>query len=107
MGFLRKASADRSTMRCTHRHRVFRAILTVRPIIRDGTQSGFMGMTHPLEEPGKAPVARLWLPSLRAPEGGWGSPPALIPSNAGMILATIATGGLLLAGLLVEGLVFP
>ncbi len=45
----------------------FRAILTVRPIIRDGTQVGFMGMTHPLEEPGKVPIARLWLQSLRAP----------------------------------------
>ena len=45
----------------------FRAILTVRPMFRDGQQVGFMGMTRPLEEPGKAPVARLWLQSLRAP----------------------------------------
>ncbi len=34
----------------------FRAVLTVRPMVRDGTQVGFMGMTRPLEEPGKPPV---------------------------------------------------
>jgi len=45
----------------------FRAILTVRPVVRDGKQVGFMGMTRPLEEPGKPPVAKLWLQSLRAP----------------------------------------
>ncbi len=45
----------------------FRAVLTVRPLIRDGQQVGFMGMTRPLEEPGRPPVARLWLQSLRAP----------------------------------------
>ena len=45
----------------------FRAILTVRPMIEDGTQVGFMGMTHPLEEPGPPPVAKLWAQSLRAP----------------------------------------
>lgn len=45
----------------------FRAILTVRPMIRDGKQVGFMGMTHPLTEPGRPPVAKLWLRSLRAP----------------------------------------
>lgn len=45
----------------------FRAILTVRPMVRDGEQVGFMGMTRPLEEPGKPPVAKLWLQSLRAP----------------------------------------
>lgn len=45
----------------------FPAILTVRPMVRDGTQVGFMGMTRPLEEPGKPPVAKLWLQSLRAP----------------------------------------
>lgn len=27
----------------------FRAILTVRPVIRDGKQVGYMGFTHPLE----------------------------------------------------------
>src|SRR5467141_3733445 len=31
----------------------FRARLTVRPIIENGTQIGFMGMTHPLEAPTK------------------------------------------------------
>ncbi len=45
----------------------FRAILTVRPMMRDGTQVGFMGMTRPLTEPGRPPVAKLWLQSLRAP----------------------------------------
>ena len=45
----------------------FRAVLTVRPMIEDGRQVGFMGMTHPLEAPGKVPVARLWFQALRAP----------------------------------------
>lgn len=45
----------------------FRARLTVRPLIRDGTQVGFMGMTHPRGPPGSVPVGRLWLRSLRAP----------------------------------------
>ncbi len=45
----------------------FRAVLTVRPVVRDGKPVGFMGMTRPLEEPGKPPVARLWLQALRAP----------------------------------------
>ncbi len=45
----------------------FRAVLTVRPILRDGVQVGFMGMARPLEEPGKPPVAKLWLQALRAP----------------------------------------
>ncbi len=45
----------------------FRAILTVRPMVREGAQVGYMGMTRPLEEPGKPPVAKLWLESLRAP----------------------------------------
>ncbi len=31
----------------------FRARLTVRPMIEDGKQIGFMGMTHPLEPPMK------------------------------------------------------
>jgi len=31
----------------------FRAILTVRPMIEEGKQIGFMGMTHPLEAPRK------------------------------------------------------
>jgi len=34
-----------------------------------------------------------------------GDPHALIPSNAGMILATIVTGILIAVGLVVEGLV--
>jgi len=45
----------------------FRAILTVRPMVRDGRQVGYMGMTRPLEDPGKPPVAKLWLQALRAP----------------------------------------
>ena len=45
----------------------FRAILTVRPILRDGQQVGFMGMTHPLGPPTKVPRARLWFQALRAP----------------------------------------
>ena len=45
----------------------FRAVLTVRPMVRDGKQVGYMGMTRPLEEPGGPPVARLWFQSLRAP----------------------------------------
>ena len=34
-------------------------------------------------------------------------PHALIPSNAGMILTTVVTGALLLAGLAIEAFVFP
>jgi 1,4-dihydroxy-2-naphthoate octaprenyltransferase len=45
----------------------FPARLTVRPIIRDGKQVGFMGMTHPLGPAGAVPVGRLWLQALRAP----------------------------------------
>ncbi len=45
----------------------FPAILTVRPMVRDGQVVGFMGMTRPLAEPSKVPVAKLWLQSLRAP----------------------------------------
>jgi len=45
----------------------FRARLTVRPLVRDGTQVGFMGMTHPLEPPGEVPVGRLWFQALRVP----------------------------------------
>jgi len=45
----------------------FQAILTVRPIIRDGNQVGFMGMTHPLGPPTKVPRGRLWFQALRAP----------------------------------------
>lgn len=45
----------------------FQAILTVRPLIRDGTQVGFMGMTRPLGPPGEVPVGRLWVQAFRAP----------------------------------------
>src|SRR3989441_11658705 len=45
----------------------FRAVLTVRPIVRDGHHVGFMGMTRPLTPPGPVPVARLWVQALRAP----------------------------------------
>src|SRR2546427_4976388 len=45
----------------------FRAVLTVRPILRDGQHVGYMGMTRPLTPPGPVPVARLWVQSLRAP----------------------------------------
>src|SRR5205807_2344740 len=45
----------------------FRAVLTVRPILRDGQPVGFMGMTRPLTPPTRVPVGRLWLQSLRAP----------------------------------------
>lgn len=31
--------------------KVFRAVLTVRPVFRDGKQIGYMGTTHPLEPP--------------------------------------------------------
>src|SRR5207247_1609942 len=44
----------------------FRAVLTVRPVIRDGGPIGFMGMTRPLGAPTKVPVGRLWFQSLRA-----------------------------------------
>src|SRR3972149_6254946 len=45
----------------------FRAVLTVRPMVGDGKQVGYMGMTPPLEGPGGPPMARLWFQSLRAP----------------------------------------
>ncbi len=45
----------------------FPARLTVRPMMRDGKQIGFMGMTHPLGPAGPVPVGRLWLQALRAP----------------------------------------
>src|SRR3989442_479703 len=44
-----------------------RAVLTVRPIVREGQHLGFMGMTHPLTPPGPVPVARLWVQAFRAP----------------------------------------
>ena len=45
----------------------FRAVLTVRPVSRDGEQVGFMGMTKPLTPPTRVPVGRLWFQALRAP----------------------------------------
>ena len=45
----------------------FRAVLTVRPVLRDGHPTGFMGMTRPITAPTKVPVVRLWVQSLRAP----------------------------------------
>src|SRR5437879_7576303 len=45
----------------------FQAVLTVRPVIRDGRQVGFMGMTKPLTPPTGVPVRRLWFQALRAP----------------------------------------
>ena len=45
----------------------FRAVLTVRPVIRDGKPVGFMGMTKPLTPPTKVPVGMLWFQALRAP----------------------------------------
>lgn len=36
-------------------------------MVRDGKPVGVRGVTRPLEEPGKPPVARLWLQALRAP----------------------------------------
>lgn len=45
----------------------FRAVLTVRPVLREGRPTGFMGMTRPVTPPTKVPVGRLWVQSLRAP----------------------------------------
>jgi len=45
----------------------FQAVLTVRPVVRDGHPVGFMGMTRPLTTPTKVPVGRLWFQALRAP----------------------------------------
>ncbi len=45
----------------------FQAVLSVYPVIRDGTQVGFMGRTRPLGPPTAVPVARLWVQALRAP----------------------------------------
>src|SRR2546428_708978 len=45
----------------------FRAVLSVYPVIRDGTQVGFMGRTRPLGPPTAVPVGRLWFQALRAP----------------------------------------
>src|SRR5437879_2281628 len=45
----------------------FQAVLTVRPVLRDGRHVGFMGMTKPLTPPTAVPVRQLWFQALRAP----------------------------------------
>src|SRR3989440_6189572 len=45
----------------------FQAVLTVRSLLRDGRQVGFMGMTQLLTPPTAVPVRQLWLQDLRAP----------------------------------------
>ncbi len=61
----------------------FHAILTVRPMLRDGKQVGFMGMTRPLGPPGRVPVGKLWIQSLRAPF----LVASLIPALVGILAA--------------------
>src|SRR6058998_2264047 len=82
----------------------FRAVLTVRPILRDGQHVGYMGMTRPLTPPGPVPVARLWVQSLRAPF----LVASLIPGFVGALAAREAGYGidLGLLGLALVGLVF-
>src|SRR3989304_5491402 len=43
------------------------AIVTVRPMMRDGKQVGFMGITRPLGPPGEVPVGHLWVQAFRSP----------------------------------------
>src|SRR5438093_1335577 len=45
----------------------FRAVLTVRPVVRDGRQVGFMGMTRPLTAPAPVPVGEPLVPATRPP----------------------------------------
>src|SRR5881275_143433 len=82
----------------------FRAVLTVRPIVREGHQVGFMGMTHPLTPPGPVPVARLWVQALRAPF----LVASLIPGFVGALAARQAGYGINLGllGLSLLGLGF-
>src|SRR5438552_3896631 len=82
----------------------FRAVLTVRPIVREGHQVGFMGMTRPLTPPGPVPVARLWVQALRAPF----LVASLIPGFVGALAAREAGYriDLGLLGLALVGLVF-
>src|SRR3989442_4119220 len=82
----------------------FRAILTVRPIVREGRHVGFMGMTRPLTPPGPVPVARLWVQALRAPF----LVASLIPGFVGALAARQAGYriNLGLLGLSLLGLVF-
>src|SRR6266704_6877456 len=82
----------------------FRAVLTVRPIVREGRHVGFMGMTRPLTPAGPVPVARLWVQALRAPF----LVASLIPGFVGALAAREAGYGidLGLLGLSLLGLVF-
>src|SRR2546430_12715202 len=82
----------------------FRAVLTVRPIVREGRNVGFMGMTRPLTPPGPVPVARLWVQALRAPF----LVASLIPGFVGALAARQAGYriNLGLLGLSLLGLVF-
>ena len=82
----------------------FRAVLTVRPIVREGHHMGFMGMTHPLTPPGPVPVARLWVQALRAPF----LVASLIPGFVGALAARQAGYGINLGllGLSLLGLGF-
>src|SRR5438309_6702486 len=45
----------------------FQAVLTVRPVLRDGRQVALMGMTKRLTAPTAVPVRQLWFQALRAP----------------------------------------
>src|SRR5438094_385448 len=82
----------------------FRAVLTVRPVVREGHHMGFMGMTHPLTPPGPVPVARLWVQALRAPF----LVASLIPGFVGALAARQAGYGINLGllGLSLLGLGF-
>src|SRR2546423_4091380 len=82
----------------------FRAVLTVRPIVREGRHVGFMGMTHPLTPPGPVPAARLWVQALRAPF----LVASLIPGFVGALAARQAGYGINLGllGLSLVGLGF-
>src|SRR3989454_557212 len=82
----------------------FRAVLTVRPIVREGQHVGFMGMTRPLTPPGPVPVARLWVQAFRAPF----LVASLIPGFVGALAARQAGYriNLGLLGLSLLGLVF-
>jgi 1,4-dihydroxy-2-naphthoate octaprenyltransferase len=78
----------------------FRAVLTVRPIVRDGKQVGFMGMTRPLEEPGEPPVAKLWLQALRAPFLAASVVPVLVGGLAAWQIRSAFNASLFLLALL-------
>lgn len=82
----------------------FPARLTVRPMLRDGQQIGFMGMTHPLGPPGPVPVGRLWFQALRAPFLMASLVPGLVAALAA--LAAGYTLDLVLLGVALLGLAF-